>query len=320
MWHKYYLSSRTHLLMVFIAIYFRYFHFKNTSIARAIQGFLKSNYRKYLNSKISPIIMSYYLYIKLFIILLFFCFSAAAKTDKYRCMWRENPATTMVIGWNQLSGSSPVLYYDTADKGQNAQAYAHAQAPNRSISFQGMNNQFVRLTNLQPNTTYYFIIKDSEGLSTRMSFQTAPDSPYQKLSIIAGGDSRNHREARKNANKLVGKLSPHCVLFGGDMTASDSPKEWQAWLDDWQYTITKEGRLTPIVPARGNHEASNKTLVNLFDVKFEDIYYALTLGGNLLRIYTLNSMIASGGGTKELASKRPIRQQASHVENGSIPP
>ena len=65
------LSSRTHLslsqrdrwdlLMVFIAIYSRYLNFKNTSIARAIQVFLKSNYRKYLSPKISPIIMSYYL-------------------------------------------------------------------------------------------------------------------------------------------------------------------------------------------------------------------------------------------------------------------
>ena len=59
-----YLNSRTHLLVVFIAIYFRYLHFKNTSIAKAIQGFLKPNYRKYLNSKTSQIIMSYYLIIR----------------------------------------------------------------------------------------------------------------------------------------------------------------------------------------------------------------------------------------------------------------
>ena len=54
------------LLVVFIAIYFRYLDFKNTSIARAIEVFLKSNYRKYLSPKISRIIpigtgMSYYL-------------------------------------------------------------------------------------------------------------------------------------------------------------------------------------------------------------------------------------------------------------------
>ena len=59
--YKYHLSSRTHLLMVFIAIYFRYLGFKNPSIAKAIQGFLKPNYRKYLSPKISRIIMSYYL-------------------------------------------------------------------------------------------------------------------------------------------------------------------------------------------------------------------------------------------------------------------
>ncbi|MEM6770253.1 MAG: hypothetical protein AAF597_06715, partial [Bacteroidota bacterium] len=47
-----------------------------------------------------------------------------------------------------------------------------------------------------PETTYYFKIKDSEGSSKTYSFQTAPASPYGRLSIIAGGDSRNHRNAR----------------------------------------------------------------------------------------------------------------------------
>lgn len=239
-----------------------------------------------------------YRYISLSIIGLFLCLAVFAKTDKYRCMWRESPATTMVIGWNQVSGSSPVLYYDEVDRGMSVHAYAYAQAPDRNVAFQGMNNQFVRLSNLRPNTTYYFIIQDSEGISQRMSFQTAPDSPFERLSIIAGGDSRNLREARRNANMLVGKLRPHCVLFGGDMTAGDTPKEWKEWLDDWQLTMTKEGRLTPIIPARGNHEASNQTLINIFDLKFEDVYYALTLGGDLLRVYTLNSMIASGGAQK----------------------
>ena len=35
------ISSRTHLLVVFITIYFRYLGFKNTSIAIAIEVFLK---------------------------------------------------------------------------------------------------------------------------------------------------------------------------------------------------------------------------------------------------------------------------------------
>ncbi len=221
-----------------------------------------------------------------------------ALTDKYRIMWREDPATSMVIAWNQVSGHSPRLYYDVEDHGQNYEAYATVTIPARVVDAKGMKNHFVRLNGLQPNTTYYFLIVDSEGISRRFFFTTAPDRP-QRISIIAGGDSRNNRDARRDANLLVAKLRPLCVMFGGDMTASDIAPEWKNWFDDWQLTIADDGRMTPIIVTRGNHEASNKTLVDLFDIPSEDAYYALSIGGNLLRIYTLNSLIAVGGKQKQ---------------------
>ena len=87
-------------------------------------------------------------------------------------------------------------------------------------------------------------------------------------------------------------------MFGGDMTASDSDKSWIEWFVDWQYTMGKTRQLIPIIPARGNHEASNQSIVDLFDVKSSDVYYGLNLGGGLLRIYTLNTLIPSGGSQK----------------------
>ncbi|MEL6719538.1 MAG: hypothetical protein AAFP82_12550, partial [Bacteroidota bacterium] len=41
----------------------------------------------------------------------------SAATDKYRCMWRDDPSSTMVVGWNQISGERTVLYYDTQNRG-----------------------------------------------------------------------------------------------------------------------------------------------------------------------------------------------------------
>lgn len=236
-------------------------------------------------------------------ILLFLIFStlsnlAFAKTDKYRCIWRDNPSTTMTIAWNQISGSNPIVYYDTYDNGTNETKYTYQKTKAKAVNAKGLNNHFVRLTNLQPNTKYYFIIKDSDSKSKRYWFQTAPDSPNERLSILAGGDSRNHRKGRQNANMMVAKLRPHCVVFGGDMTGLDIEREWKNWFNDWQLTIAADGRMTPIIAARGNHEKSNKTLVDLFDVPNESVYYALNLGGNLLRVYTLNTMIATGGNQK----------------------
>lgn len=230
---------------------------------------------------------------------------------RFRCMWREDPSTTMVIGWDQVSGSNPTLYLDVADHGTNVSAYSLSRRPTHTVQAKGMNNHYVRLSNLQPNTRYFFVIKDSEGTSNRMSFQTAPNNPDERLSIIAGGDSRNNREARRDANKLVSKLRPHCIMFGGDMTASDKDQQWLNWFDDWQLTIGSDGRLFPIIVTRGNHEASNRSLIDLFDVKSPDLYYALTLGGNLLRIYTLNTLIAPAGNQRawlerDLKASTPI--------------
>ncbi len=226
---------------------------------------------------------------------IFFANAVEAANTRYRCMWREDPATSMVIGWDQISGGNAVLHYDVIDHGQKTDAYRLSHKPDKVLNARGMNNHFVRLTNLKPATVYYFVIRDSEGVSRRMSFRTAPDNPSERLSIIAGGDSRNHRDARKSANKLVSKLRPHFVLFNGDMTADDSPNEWKKWLDDWQETIGSDGRLFPVLVARGNHEASNESLVEIFDVANSGLIYALNFGGSLLRIYTLNSMIPSGG-------------------------
>jgi len=240
--------------------------------------------------------------LKLMATVFFLCsllLTAEARTGRFRCMWREDPATSMVVGWDQISGGAPVFYYDTEDHGQNINAYRMSMRPDRIVPARGMNNHFVRLTGLRPNTTYFFIIRDNEGVSRRLSFRTAPANPATRLSIIAGGDSRNYRDARINANVLVSKLRPNFILFGGDFTGGDTAPEWREWLDDWQHTISSDGRLFPIVVARGNHEMSSASLIEIFDIPNPDAYYGFTFGGNLLRLYSLNTLIASGGDQRD---------------------
>lgn len=224
---------------------------------------------------------------------------AFAKMDKFRCVWRDNPATSMTIAWNQSSGENPTMYYGTTDYGTSIDKYTLSKTPTKIVEAKGMTNCFVRLVNLEPNTKYFFILKDNEEATRRFWFQTASDNSNERLSIMAGGDSRNNKAGRQNANLLVAKLRPNCVVFGGDMTGLDIDREWKQWFDDWQLTIPKDGRMTPIIPARGNHEKSNESIVNLFYVSSESVYYALNLGGNLLRVYTLNTMIATSGDQKD---------------------
>lgn len=221
-------------------------------------------------------------------------FNVNAKNDKYRLTLRGNPATSIVIGWNQISGSNPTVYFGTTDHGTNYSNYTNSATPSRTSHYRGMHNHFARLTNLTPNTAYYFVIKDSEGTSRRFWFKTAP-ADNSRISFIAGGDSRNNRTPRRNANLLVAKLKPNAVLFGGDMTDNDTNSQWQTWFNDWQLTIANDGRMFPIIAARGNHEGSNESIYNLFDTPSTSIYYAITFGNNLIRTYTLNTEISISG-------------------------
>jgi hypothetical protein len=219
--------------------------------------------------------------------------SVFSNNDKYRIILLDDPSTTITIAWNQISGSSPTVYYGPTDYGTNWNSYPNSKTVSRSVSYRGMNNNFARISNLTANTAYYFVIKDSQGTSQRFWFKTAPND-LSRLSFIAGGDSRNNKTPRQKANKLVAKLKPHAVFFGGDMTDSDNDSQWQEWFDDWQLTTASDGRMFPIIPVRGNHEGAS-TIYNLFDTPSSDSYYAITFGANLVRMYSLNSEISVTG-------------------------
>lgn len=218
-----------------------------------------------------------------------------SKTDKYRLVLRNNPSKSVVIAWNQVTGVNPIVYFGTVDHGTEIDKYSTTKSADRIIMYRSMKNHFARLTNLKPNTVYYFVIKDSEDTSERYWFKTAPEG-NERISIISGGDSRNNRLARQNANKMVAKLRPNVVLFGGDMTQRDTDEQWAQWMDDWQLTITDDNQIIPVIATRGNHEKSDATIYNLFDTPSEKNYYSISFGRNFLKVITLNTEIAIPGG------------------------
>ena len=214
---------------------------------------------------------------------------AFGEAEFYRLAWRGDPSTTMVIGWNQISGSNPEVCYDILDHGKKAIAYRSRRAPDRVVEYRGMTNHFVRLENLKPDTAYYFVICDSEGVGRRLWFRTAPASP-QPFTFIAGGDSRSNPEPRRAGNRLVAKLRPLFILFGGDYTGSGQPHEWKSWFEDWQLTISEDGRIYPIIATHGNHENADLQMMDmLFDTPQPEQYYSLGIADDLMRIWVLNS-------------------------------
>ena len=217
--------------------------------------------------------------------------AASANTDKYRLAWREDPSSSMVIGWNQIDGENPQVHFGTEDHGDEAKKYAETHGVDASRDYRALNNRFARLTGLKADTAYYFVIKDSNSVSERMWFKTAPDTP-QPFSFIAGGDTRTNGDPRRRGNQLVAKLRPLFVAHGGDYMGIGSDKEWVIWFDDWQLTKSEDGRMYPVIAAHGNHENRDAQMIHkLFDTPNPDMYFALNIAGNLLRLYTLNTEI-----------------------------
>ena len=212
-----------------------------------------------------------------------------AAVDSYRLSWRSDPSTSMVVGWNQLSGTDSEVCYDTIDRGDKAKRYAQHQSPDRVEVYRGMTNHFARLENLKPDTAYYFVVRDSEGAGRRLWFRTAPAKP-KPFTFIAGGDSRTNPEPRRDGNLLVAKLRPLFVLFGGDYTGSGKPEQWKEWFNDWQLTISEDGRIYPIIATHGNHENADLQMMDkLFDTPHIDQYYSMGIAGELMRIWVLNT-------------------------------
>lgn len=240
-----------------------------------------------------------------------------AATKNYTLAFRDDPATTLVVGW---SGDGGTVHYDVVDHGTNHNSYAFNHPSDRSLNHKGQNRHYSRLTGLSPKTIYYFVIYDSNGdVSNRFKFQTLSDDPNDPISFISGGDSRQSVEVlgfpvencptavgcrgeRQEGNQLVAKLRPDFVAFNGDFVRNTLGlgvnQEWEDWLDDWQMSISSDGRMTPFVLTQGNHE-DNTDMERMFDIPIEE-YYALDIHGGLVRLYSLNSELNACSNTNQL--------------------
>jgi hypothetical protein len=243
--------------------------------------------------------------------------------EKVRAMWNDDPATTMVIGWNQIAGANPVLKWGPVDRGDSASAYPNTLAPYKENTVLDMHTYFAKFTGLTPDTYYYFVIQDSEGASDRYYFLTAPDT-QQPFTCIIGGDTKNSGNAYTAAqfsNEMVSKLRPLFVQFNGDYCSDNgtNPSYWNDWLNNWsEQTTTDDGRLIPHIAVHGNHENGNyEVLHQLFDTPATNgdpyDYYALTFAGNLLKTFVLNSELQNGSTWAE-AFDRQNQWLASELE------
>jgi hypothetical protein len=265
----------------------------------------------------------------LFLSFLLINFISFSKIRFVRVVFNSIASEEATIIWEQHGGKFKQLTYSENDlsSGNNSNPLIIDRVSSKNEA-RGMNNHIIRLKNLKSNTKYYFQLEDTDGKTRYYYFSTCSNSPNDRISFIAGGDSRDRSEVRRKANVLVSKLKAHAVLFNGDFTGYDIHSQWIEWFTDWEYSIATDGRITPMVVTRGNHERSNSVMVKLFDVPSKGVYYSTEFGGDLLNIVSLNSEILKIGAQKFFLSStlrkhedfywqiaqyhRPIRPHVKH--------
>jgi hypothetical protein len=260
--------------------------------------------------------------------------AAFSQPNRLRAIFKGDPAREVTIAWSAREGraSEPsYLLYDTLDRGLDLGAYRNRVEATLEQNHKGMNNVFVEVSGLNPDTEYFFVPVENGIAGKRYSVRTLAEGPNARLSFVVGGDSRNNQSIRRKGNLLLAKLRAHFVFFTGDMTGGDGSSEVQQWLDDWQLTHGPDGRVTPLVIARGNHEISNDSISKIFGTTSE-VYYSVGFGGDLLRIFVLNTEISKGGTQGEWLAKelqahqnarwkiagyhRPMRPHSTSKGNG----
>ncbi len=228
---------------------------------------------------------------------------ADAATQNVRVTWNDNPDTNITVGFSTTASGAYLKYGSSTDE-------ASWQVANvtRVGTFGSpvLTSQFVQLSALTPNTAYYMQACDSGGCGQRYWFKTASSTP-QNMTFIAGGDSRTNRSVRQQANRMVAKIRPAFIDFGGDLTYSNTATELVEWLTDWELAYSADtinGVSYKFIPGLivnvGNHEDNDKQFVcKVFGADMDrngscsnrDTYGAFNINGSQLRIYNLNSQL-----------------------------
>ncbi|QDU59048.1 fibronectin type III domain-containing protein [Aeoliella mucimassa] len=228
-----------------------------------------------------------------------------------RVIWRTAPATEAIVAWTTSEqGTSHKVEYAAGDETE-----WHSV---ESVDTQQFDGQVKRgtapyvhsaqLAELTPATKYRVRCLSDEETSREYYFYTAPDDK-RPIALIYGGDSRSGWGERMAMNRMMANMvaeqskagRPEIVALahGGDfiVNGTDLP-QWLTWLEHCEQTTGTDGRLLPIVPARGNHDMG-PIFNQLFAFpKESENYYAGNLSGNV-RLATLNTETVTGGEQRE---------------------
>lgn len=244
------------------------------------------------------------------------------KPAQWRLVWTSDPSSTATLCWNTAEPGEQhrvLVREDGSDEPTMVDAIRSGRysAKQPTLFF-----HHVVLNDLQPATKYFVTMESDGNQSPEMFFVTAPSDDVP-LSLLFGADSRSGHQARREMNAMLANMlaeswaSERVPIFalahGGDFVYDGRDlTQWSRWMSDHELTVTGEGQMLPIIPARGNHDGG-KLFNEIFAFPPKDKnYYRLDLGPQI-RLITLNTEVSVAGDQRkwlsaELAASRPEKR------------
>lgn len=196
------------------------------------------------------------------LLLLFFASLHAEPVSVFLTV-RQRPDQQMTVSW----------VVPTTEKGQfiryrksSEEQWYGVETPPKSFLGKLPYSLFVaELTELEPESTYEFILSDEDEVYT---FKTLPSALSRPIKFVAGGDIYHDNIATVDEmNKIAAKQNPDFALLGGDIAYSGSRfilfqeegKRWIQFLKSWFKTMRQpDGSLIPMITTIGNHDINGR--------------------------------------------------------------
>ena len=156
-----------------------------------------------------------------------------------------------------------MVHYDAEPRNGVVAEYIHTETGTRQ-QIEGLRDgrfiHSVELSDLEPATTYYFVVGNPrKGKGKEYHFTTLPNDG-EPIRFISGGDI-GILPAADRMLRQAGKFEPDFAVIGGDIAyANGNVKNafiWDIWFRNWYKRMRhKDGALIPMVLAIGNHEVN----------------------------------------------------------------
>ena len=200
--------------------------------------------------------------------------------------WQHDPQTTMTVQWAMehvdVTTYTPKVWFlkndpdfvdgseETAVMKKFATQFAakgeganYTETFTAKIEYDDFATWVVEMTNLEPDTRYYYRVGTWDAFDTEAGtftnpnlseirwFTTAPEkNAMAQFRFVSAGDSRGGtKDIAANIDRLA-NIGADFWLFNGDMNTTGKQSEWDEWFDAMQPLNDS----TPLMPVQGNHE------------------------------------------------------------------